>query len=127
MKYGYTKELNIDFDKAVEKTKEQLSEEGFGVLSEINVKEILKKKLNVDFSNYIILGACNPPFAYKALQAELEIGLLLPCNLILYEEENKVYVSGILPTVAMNMVENQKLVEIAKEIEMKIKRVIDNL
>lgn len=127
MKYGHTKQIELAFDKTVERVKEELSKEGFGVLTEINVRETLKKKLDVDFDEYIILGACNPPFAHKALQAEHEIGLLLPCNVIVYEKGGSVFVSGILPTVAMNMVENPDLQVIAEEIEEKLKKVINSL
>jgi len=127
MNYGYKKEVHLDFNQAVEKVKEELLKEGFGVLTEIDVKATLKKKLEVDYENYIILGACNPPFAYKALQAEKEIGLLLPCNVIVFEQEGKVYVSAILPTVAMHMVNNDNLKEISVEIEEKLKRVVDML
>ena len=127
MKYGYIKQIELSFDKAIVKVKEELLKEGFGVLTEINVKDTLKKKLDVDFGDYIILGACNPSFAYKALQEEIEIGLLLPCNVIVYDKESKVFVSGIMPTIAMSMVENKNMADIAKEVEEKIKRVIDSL
>ncbi len=125
--YGYKKKLNISYQEAIQRTKEELKKEGFGVLTEINVKETLKKKLDVDFNKYVILGACNPPFAYKSLQAELDIGLMLPCNVIVYEKENKVFVSAILPTVTMSMIENEKLREIAEQVEEKLKRAIDNI
>ncbi len=125
--YGYSKELNLAFSEAIEKTKAELAKEGFGILTEIDVKATLKKKLNIDYENYIILGACNPPFAHKALEAEKEIGLLLPCNVIVYENKGKVIVSAILPKVAMAMVENSLLAAIAEEIEKKLKKVIDTL
>jgi len=125
--YGYKKQLSYSFDETVNKVREELKKEGFGILTEINVKETLKKKLDVDFDNYIILGACNPPFAYQTLLAERDIGLLLPCNVIVYEENGKCYVSAILPTVAMNMVDNEKIKPIALEVEQKLKKVIDNL
>lgn len=125
--YGYKKILNITYEEAIKKTREELQKEGFGVLTEIDVKEILKKKLDVDFNKYVILGACNPPLAYKSLQAELDIGLMLPCNVIVYEEENKVFVSAILPTEAMSMIENEGLRGIAEQVEGKLKRVIDNI
>ncbi len=127
MNYQYRKQLNISFTQAVEKTKGELSKEGFGILTEIDVKNTLKSKLNVEYDNYIILGACNPPFALQALQAEKEIGLLLPCNVIVYEDKNKVFVSVILPTVAMEVVKNPSLVNIAKQVEEKLKNVINNL
>ena len=87
-KYGFSKTVDIPFDEAIEKTRAALKEEGFGVLSEIDIKEKLKEKLDVDFRRYTILGACNPPLAYKTLQEELQIGLLLPCNVIVYEAED---------------------------------------
>ena len=83
--------------------------------------------LDVDFDKYVILGACNPPFAYQSLQAERDIGLLLPCNIIVYEQQNKTFVSAILPTIAMNMVKNDELRTIAEEVEQKLKKVIDSI
>lgn len=112
---------------AIEKVKTVLAEEGFGILTEIDVKATLKKKLNADWDNYIILGACNPPFAFQALQAEKEIGLLLPCNVIVYKDGNKVFVSAIKPTTAMGMIENPILADISKKIEEKLTKVINNL
>jgi uncharacterized protein (DUF302 family) len=125
--YNYNKQLDMKFEEAVEKTREELKKEGFGVLTEIDVKATLKKKINVDFDKYIILGACNPSFAHKALLAEKEIGLMLPCNVIIYEDKEKVTVSAILPTTAMGMVDNPALEEIAEEVESKLKKVIDNV
>ena len=127
MNYGYKRQVTVGYDEAVKKTREELQKEGFGVLTEIDVKAQLKKKLNVDYGNYIILGACNPPFAYQALQAEKDIGLLLPCNLIVYEDGGKTTVAGILPTVAMSMVGNEKLRSIARQVEQKLKKVIDSV
>src|SRR3989344_3823078 len=111
--YGYKKSVNVSFSDAVQKAKDALAKEGFGVLTEIDVKATLKKKLDVDFDQYLILGACNPPFAYQALQVEKEIGLMLPCNVIVYEQGKKVIVSAILPTAAMSMIKNDKLKKIA--------------
>jgi uncharacterized protein (DUF302 family) len=125
--YGYKKSLNIPYEEAIKRTKEELKKEGFGVLTEIDVKETLRKKLNVDFDKYTILGACNPPFAYKSLQAELDIGLMLPCNVIVYENEGQTFVSSILPTAAMSMIKNEKLRKIAEQVEEKLKRTIDNI
>ncbi len=127
MQYGYTKEVSLSFEEAVEKVKDALGTEGFGILTEIDVKATLKKKLDVDYENYLILGACNPKFAHQALQAEKEIGLLLPCNVIVYEDNGNVHVSAILPSSAMGMVENPKLSEISKDVEDKLKSVIDSL
>jgi len=127
MSYGYSKETNLDFNEAVEKTKEELKTEGFGVLTEIDVKKTLKAKLDVDYDDYVILGACNPPFAHKALESEKEIGLLLPCNVIIYVKEGKTIVSAINPIEAMSVVKNEKLKEIAVEIGDKLKKVIEEL
>ena len=125
--YGYKKKVLVSFEKAVERTREELQKEGFGVLTEIDVRATLRKKLDVDYDNYIILGACNPPFAYQALQVEKDIGLLLPCNVIVYEQEGEIQVSAIVPTVAMSMVENEELQSIAAQVEQKLKQVIDNI
>ena len=125
--YGYKKEFDAPYEEVVEKTVDELKKEGFGVLTEIDVKATLKKKLDVDLDKYVILGACNPPFAYQSLQAEKDIGLLLPCNVIVYEQNDKTYVSAILPTVAMNMVQNEGLRDIAEQVENKLKKVIDSI
>jgi uncharacterized protein (DUF302 family) len=127
MAYYYKKEVNLPYEAAVTKLKAELQKEGFGVLTEIDVKAVLKKKLNVDYENYIIIGACNPPFAYKALQAEKDIGLLLPCNLTVYSSGNKTIAASILPSRAMSMVENEALRAIAGQVETKLKKVIDSL
>jgi len=127
MNYGYKKETALSFEEAVTETKDALATEGFGILTEIDVKTTLKKKLGVEYDNYLILGACNPPLANKALQVEKGIGLLLPCNVIVYQGGDRVFISAILPTVAMNMVENPALVEIAKTAETKLKNVVDTV
>lgn len=125
MSYGYKKKVNLPYAQALEKTKEELKKEGFGVLTEIDVKATLKKKLDVDYDNYVILGACNPPFAYQALKSERDIGLLLPCNVIVYEDGGATYVSAIVPTVAMSMVQNEELGSIAVEVEQKLEKVVN--
>ncbi len=127
MDYGYKKRYSISFGEAVQKTKDVLVREGFGVLTEIDVKATLKKKLDVEYDNYVILGACNPQFAFKALREEKDIGLLLPCNVVVYEEKGNVFVSAILPTVAMGMVDNPALGDIASTVEDKLKRVVDTV
>ena len=127
MEYGYKRKVNYSFEEAQKKLREELPKEGFGVLTEIDVKATLKKKLDADFDNYVILGTCNPPFAYQALQAEKDIGLLLPCNIIVYEDTGQTFISAIVPTVAMSMVENDKLGSIAVEVEAKLKKVIDSV
>lgn len=127
MDYGIKKQVNHSFTDAVARVKEELSRQGFGILTEIDVKKTLKSKLHVEWSNYVILGACNPPFAFQALQAEKDIGLLLPCNVIVYEDGGTVYASAIRPTVAMNMVENPTLTDLAGKVEEKLKEAINSL
>ena len=127
MSYGKSKQVSMDFVEAVEKTRQELQKEGFGVMTEIDVKATLKKKLDVDYDNYMILGACNPQFAYKALQAEKEIGLMMPCNVIVYGKDGKVFVSAIRPTNAMSMIDNEELKKVAEQAEEKLSKVIDNI
>jgi len=127
MKYGYKRKVPLPFGEAVENVRSELSKEGFGVLTEIDVKATLKKKLGIEHDNYLILGACNPPFALKALQAEKDIGLLMPCNVIVYEDGGKVFVSAVMPTVAMRVVGNTSLAEAGKTVEEKLKKVVDNV
>ena len=128
MNYYFSKILQISFDVAVAKTVEELKKEGFGILTEIDVKETLKKKLNVDFRKYKILGACNPPFTYQALQSEDKIGLMLPCNVIVQETaDGKTEVSAIDPIASMQAIDNPKLREVAEQIQAKLKKVINNL
>ena len=127
MNYGYKRQVNLTYEEAVYKTKAELQKEGFGVLTEIDVRTTLQKKLNVNFDKYLIIGACNPPFAFKALQVEKDIGLLLPCNVIVYEDKGRTLVSAIAPTVAMNMIENEELAEVAGQVEAKLKKVVDNI
>jgi uncharacterized protein (DUF302 family) len=128
MSYYFRKIVNASFDEAVTKVTGELQKEGFGILTEIDVKETLKKKLNVDFGRYKILGACNPPSAYKALTAENKIGLMLPCNVIVQElPGGQVEVAAIDPAASMQAVENPALKEIASEISIKLKAVIDRV
>lgn len=128
MKYYFEKTTDYAFEEAVEKVTEELKKEGFGVLTEIDVQATLKKKLNVDFRKYRILGACNPPFAHRALQAEDKIGAMLPCNVIVQELDNgKTEVAAIDPVASMLAVENDKLGEIAGEIRSKLEKVIQNV
>lgn len=128
MSYHFSKIVHTDFDSAIDKVTEELQKEGFGILTEIDVKETLKKKLDVDFKKYRILGACNPSFAHKALQAEDKIGTMLPCNVVVQEHENgEVEVSAVDPVASMTAVENESLGAIAGEIREKLKRVIENL
>ena len=128
MTYYFSKILTMSYEDAITRTKEALKAEGFGVITEIDMKATLKNKLNVDFRDYAILGACNPPFAHRALQAERNVGLLLPCNVVVQEAgEGTVEVSAIDPVVAMQDVPNDTLKVVASEIRAKLRRVIDSL
>ena len=128
MSYYFSKIIDSDFESSIEKVTESLKKEGFGVLTEIDVKKTLKKKLDVDYPKYRILGACNPPFAYKALQAEDKIGTMLPCNLVVREiGGGKTEVSAVDPVASMQSVGNIKLAEIADEVRNKLKKVINSL
>ena len=127
MSYHFSKTLNNDFDTAIEKVTVELKKEGFGVLTQIDVQDTLKKKLDVDFRKYKILGACNPHFAYEALLAEDTIGTMLPCNVIVQErKDGKVEVSAVDPVASMMAIKNDTLVGVAMQVREKLNRVIDN-
>jgi len=128
MKYYFSKIITGSFDNAIQKVTEALKVEGFGILTEIDIKATLKKKLDVDFYNYKILGACNPPFAYKALLAEDKIGTMLPCNVIVQEKvAGQVEVSAVDPTASMLSIENKNLQAIATEIRARLQKIIEEL
>jgi len=128
MSYYFTKIIRLSFDEAVAKVTDDLKKEGFGILTDIDVKATLKKKLDVDFRKYRILGSCNPPFAYQALQAEDKIGLMLPCNVIVQENnDGTVEVSAIDPIASMQSVKNERLSGVATQVQAKLKKVIENL
>jgi len=128
MNYYFSKTLDLSFDEAIKRVTDELKKEGFGVLTEIDVKATLKKKLDADFRNYRILGACNPPLAHQALQAEPHIGLMLPCNVVVQEDENgQTVVSAIDPVASMQTVENESLGKIAGQVGPKLQKVIECL
>lgn len=128
MSYYFKRTLNTDFGNAIDLVTKELEKEGFGILTEIDIKETLKKKLNEDFYNYRILGACNPPLAYQALQSEDKIGTMLPCNVIVQErEEGAVEVSAVDPVASMSAIDNAELGEIAAEVRGRLRKVIENL
>ena len=128
MEYYFSKTMNTSFDDAIQKVTEALKAEGFGILTESDIKATLKKKLNVDFYNYKILGACNPPYAYKALLAEDKIGTMLPCNVIVQEKvAGQVEVSAVDPAASMQAIENKALADIAIEIRARLQKVIEGL
>jgi uncharacterized protein (DUF302 family) len=128
MEYYFSKMLNVSFDEAVNQINEALKTEGFGVISEINMHDKLKEKLGVDFKRYKILGACNPPYAYKALQAEDKIGTMMPCNVLVIEQgQNKIEIAAVNPIASMQAITNPSLGNIALEVTNKLRKVIDNL
>ena len=127
MEYGFVKHIDLPFDKVLTKVEEQLKNEGFGILTKIDVKKKLKEKLDIEFSSYVILGACNPRMAHQAISVEWDIGLLLPCNVIVYEKGQKVGVGIIKPTQVMKDIQNDELKRIATEVELKLKRVFDSI
>lgn len=123
--YGFTKELNIPYAKVIELVRGSLKKEGFGVLTEIDIQGKMKENLGIDMSKYIILGACNPANAYKAILTEKNIGLMLPCNVIVYEKNGRTVLSVIRPSVAMQMVDNAELQKVSEEVEEKLKKAFD--
>lgn len=125
--YGFTKELSNSVEEVVQRVTEELKKEGFGILTTIDVQEKFKEKLNIDFKKYVILGACNPPSAHKAILTEEDIGLMLPCNVIVYEKSDKTVLSIIKPSVAMQMINNEGLKQIAEMIEAKLKKVFESI
>ena len=128
MSYYFAKTLDTGFDNAVRHTTEVLKQEGFGIITEIDVKETLKKKINVDFRNYRILGACNPALAHKALEIEDKVGTMLPCNVVVQEVgPGKVEVAAIDPVASMEAIDNPKLTAAAEEVRAKLRRVIELL
>jgi uncharacterized protein (DUF302 family) len=124
MQYGFSKTVDMPYEQAIEKVTAELKKEGFGVLTSIDVKETLKQKINVDFKKYAILGACNPPIAHRALQEEEDLGLLLPCNVVVYEKDNKTRVSIFDPMVMTWIIKNDNMTPIATEVQEKLQRVL---
>ena len=126
MKYYFEKNTNYDFDSAVKRIKEELQKEGFGILAEIDMKKTIKEKINVDFTQYKILEACNPPFAYESLKAEANIGIMLPCNIVIREtKDQQTKVAVVNPVSAMQGVKNDKMDAIARQIQTKLKNALN--
>lgn len=125
--YGYARSVGISFEAAVHQAQEALKSEGFGVLCEIDIKDKLKEKIGVDFTKYLILGACNPSLAYNALQQEMNIGLLLPCNVVVYEKDGKSFVAAVDAAKMLTMVGNPALEPTARQVNEKLRRVIDKI
>ena len=126
-KYSISTRLSLTYDEALLRVKAALKEEGFGVLTEIDVRETLREKLQVDFRRYDIIGACNPQLAHRALQAELDVGLLLPCNVIVYEDDGGSVVAAFDPEAAMGLADNPGLSEIAREAKDRLRRALESL
>ncbi len=122
--YGISKKTNLAFEEAIERVTILLADEGFGILTRIDVREKMQEKLEKDMENYVILGACHPPSAYEAIHNEIEIGLLLPCNVIVYEKAGEVFVSAIRPSVAMGFIDNPKVADVAKHVEESLQKII---
>ena len=127
MKYWYTKEVNLSFEEALDEVTLCLAEQGFWIMTKMNVQESLQKKLWRAIEKYVVLWACNPSLAYEALQVEQEIGLVLPCNVIVYEKDSKVFVSAIVPTVWIGFIENDKIKQIAQTAEEMLKKALDSM
>lgn len=128
-RYGISTTVRLPYDQALERTREALGKEGFGVLTEIDVRATLKKKLDADFRRYIILGACNPPLAHKALSAELDIGLLLPCNIVVYEGDDPAQsvVAALDPVAALSLTDNAAVEPLAAEVRARLERVLEDV
>ncbi len=124
MTYGFSKTTDLTYEQAVARVTDELKNEGFGVLTSIDVRETLKQKLGVDFRKYVILGACNPPFAYQALMADEQIGLLLPCNVIVYEKEGKTVIAGFDPMLMAESLGHEKMRSIAGMVKERLERAI---
>lgn len=125
--YGFIKELEASFNETVVKVTEALKREGFSVLTSIDVQQKFKEKLGIDFPHYVILGACNPIFAHQAIVAEENIGLMLPCNILVYEKDGKTVLAVMKPTLAMKMISKPELANIAQTVEAKLKSVFDSV
>lgn len=125
MSYAYKKQVASGYQAAVAATREALAGEGFGVITEIDVQQTLKQKLGIEYPPYVILGACNPEFAHQAIEKEKDLGLLLPCNVLVYESDDAVFVAAVLPTKALNVADNPALMPIAQEVEKRIVRAVD--
>jgi uncharacterized protein (DUF302 family) len=127
MEYGFTRTVNLPYETVVKRVTEELKNQGFGVLTTIDVKQTLKEKLNVDFTKYVILGACNPPLAHSALEVEMNIGLLLPCNIIVYEKDGMTVVGAFDPLMMVPLVGKAELGSIAADVKLRLEAVLANI
>jgi uncharacterized protein (DUF302 family) len=127
-RYAFSTVLDASYEDAISRVRNSLKEQGFGILTEIDVKATLKQKLGIEFRKYIILGACNPPYAHRSLEADLDVGLLLPCNIIVYEtDDGKAYVAAINPVSALEIIQSEELKAIAGEVSGRLKQVIQRV
>ncbi len=124
MKYGFSKVTNYSFEQAIEKVTDELKKEGFGILSSIDFKDTFKKKIDVDFKKYTVLGACNPKIAIGALQTEEELGLFLPCNVLIYEKDSKTVISIFDPMIMTMVVDSPEIKNVAEEVKNKLEKVL---
>ncbi len=127
MQFGFSKITDYNFEQAIEKITEELKKEGFGILSSIDFKDTFNKKLSVDYKKYIVLGACNPPLAHKALQADEEVGLFLPCNIAVYEKDGKTNISVFDPLFITTVIDNPQIKSVAEEVKKKLERVLETV
>ena len=127
MQFGFSKITDYNFEQAVEKITEELKKEGFGILSSIDFKDTFNKKLSVDYKKYTVLGACNPPLAHKALQADEEVGLFLPCNIAVYEKDGKTTISVFDPLFITTVIDNPQIKSVAEEVKKKLERVLETV
>ena len=127
MQFGFSKITDYNFEQAIEKITEELKKEGFGILSSIDFKDTFNKKLSVDYKKYIVLGACNPPLAHKALQADEEVGLFLPCNIAVYEKDGKTNISVFDPIFITTVIDNPQIKSVAEEVKKKLARVLETV
>jgi len=127
MQFGFSKITDYNFEQAVEKITEELKKEGFGILSSIDFKDTFNKKLSVDYKKYTVLGACNPPLAHKALQADEEVGLFLPCNIAVYEKDGKTNISVFDPLFITTVIDNPQIKSVAEEVKKKLERVLETV
>jgi uncharacterized protein (DUF302 family) len=127
MKYGFTRTVDMPYEAAVRRVTEELKNQGFGVLTTIDVKETLKQKLNIEFTRYVILGACNPPLAHRALDVEMNIGLLLPCNVIVYEKGGKTVVGAFDPSIMVPLVDKPEMASIAADVKKRLEAVLASI
>ena len=127
IEYGYVRQTQLPFEEAVARIEAALKVEGFGVLCQIDIQAKLREKLGVEFPKYVILGACNPPLAQRALEAEINLGLLLPCNAVVYEQDGQVSVGVVDAEKMLSVVGNPAMAEMARQVNEKLRRVIDNV